>query len=90
MRVQGVGARFGLYFGLDPERAVTTYRDAASIDKVMQHAFCREMDTRGVYVAPAWHHGLCAMHTDELVDQVADLAERSARAVAAYAAPAGG
>jgi glutamate-1-semialdehyde 2,1-aminomutase len=90
VRVQGVGARFGLYFGLDPERAVTTYRDATSIDKVMQHAFCREMDTRGVYVAPAWHHGLCAMHTDELVDQVADLAERSARAVAAYAAPAGG
>ena len=44
-------------------------------------------DARGVYVAPAWHHGLCAMHTDDLVDQVADLAEQSARAGAAYAAP---
>lgn len=90
VRVQGVGARFGLYFGLDPEHEVTTYREAAPMDRAMQQSFCREMASRGVYVAPAWHHGLCAMHTDELVDQIVDLAEQSARTVAAHVSPGGG
>jgi glutamate-1-semialdehyde 2,1-aminomutase len=85
VRVQGVGARFGLYFGLDPEREVTTYREAGRMDKALQQAFCREMAARGVYVAPAWHHGLCAMHTDALVDQIVDRAEQSARSAAASA-----
>jgi glutamate-1-semialdehyde 2,1-aminomutase len=83
VRVQGVGARFGLYFGLDPDREVTNYREAAQADKALLPAFCREMHARGVYVAPAWHHGLCALHTDALVDQVVALAEDSARAVVA-------
>ncbi len=81
VRVQGVGARCGLYFGLDPKTEVTRYRQAAKFDKAMMNRFCREMHQRGVYVNPAWHHGLCAMHTEALVDQVVAAAAESARAV---------
>ena len=83
VRVQGVGARCGLYFGLDPDVEVTRYRQAARLDKPMMNAFCREMCARGVYVNPAWHHGLSSMHTEAAVDQIVDAAAESARAVAA-------
>ena len=73
-RVQGVGARFGLFFGLDPDEEVRTYRQAARHEARLLHLFCREMGERGVYWAPAWHHGLCAAHTDALVDQVLEAA----------------
>lgn len=81
VRVQGVGARFALYFGLDPHREVTGYRQAAGYDRAMLLAFCREMDTRGVHVSPAWHHGIGAMHTYAIVDQIVDAAYGSARAL---------
>src|SRR5262249_28309942 len=58
VRVQGIGARFGMYFGLDPKTEVTRYRQAARFDRKMLNAFCREMHQRGIYVNPAWHHGL--------------------------------
>jgi glutamate-1-semialdehyde 2,1-aminomutase len=82
VRVQGIGARFGMYFGLDPSVEVTTYRQAARFDRRLLNDFCREMYARGVYVNPAWHHGLCAAHTSELVDRIVSAASESARAVA--------
>lgn len=81
VRVQGIGARFGMYFGLDPQVEVTSYRQAARFDRHLLNDFCREMFDRGVYVNPAWHHGLCAMHTPELVDRVVSAAAESARAL---------
>ena len=78
VRVQGVGARFGMFFGLDPHQEVREYRQAAHHDVRLQHLFCREMHARGVYVAPAWHHGLCAAHTDDLVDRLVAAAAESA------------
>jgi glutamate-1-semialdehyde 2,1-aminomutase len=83
VRVQGVGARFGLYFGLDPDRPVVSYRQAAGLDRRMMDAFGREMLDRGVYFNPAWHHGISAMHSQALVDEICAAAEASARAVAA-------
>ncbi len=50
------------------------------------NAFCREMYSRGVYVNPAWHHGVGAMHTDELIDRIAAAAHDSARALTAVRA----
>ncbi|HEX5415022.1 MAG TPA: aspartate aminotransferase family protein [Chloroflexota bacterium] len=82
VRVQGIGARFGMYFGLDPDVEVTSYRQAARFDRRLLNDFCREMFRRGVYVNPAWHHGLSAMHTPELVDRIVSAAAESARAVA--------
>lgn len=81
VRVQGVGARFALYFGLDPKVEVTRYRQAAKHDWSSMSAFCREMYDRGVYVNPAWHHGLSAVHTESQVDEVVEKAAESARAI---------
>jgi hypothetical protein len=52
-------------------------------------AFGREMIERGVYFNPAWHHGISAMHSPVLVDEICQAAEASARAVAAELARAG-
>lgn len=82
VRVQGIGARCGIYFGLDPKVEVTNWRQASKMDQTMMNRFCREMYQRDIYVNPAWHHGLCAMHTEALVDQIVEAAAESARAVA--------
>ena len=37
----------------------------------------REMIERGVYFNPAWHHGISAMHSDTLVDEICQVAEAS-------------
>ena len=81
VRVQAVGARFAMYFGLDPKVEVSRYRQAAALDWDMMSAFCREMYSRGVYVNPAWHHGLSSLHTEALVDEVVEKAAESASAV---------
>jgi glutamate-1-semialdehyde 2,1-aminomutase len=82
VRVQGVGARFAMYFGLEPDVEVRSYRQAARLDRDLLTAFAREMHARGVYVNPAWHHGLSAVHTDAQVDRICAAAEESARALA--------
>ncbi len=81
VRVQGVGARFGMHFGSDPDEEITGWRQAARFDWEVINAFCREMDRRGVYVNPAWHHGISLAHTEELVDEVVEAAFESAAAV---------
>jgi len=81
VRVQGVGARFGMHFGSDPDEEITGWRQAAKLDWGAMDAFCREMDRRGVYVNPAWHHGISAMHDEETVDRVVEAAFDSAAAV---------
>lgn len=86
VRVQGLGARFAMYFGLDPDRPVTTYRQATGFDRDLMNAFAAEMYERGIYVNPAWHHGISAAHTEAQVDQICAAAEQSARAVASRAA----
>ena len=83
VRVQGVGARFALYVGLDPATEVTSYRQAAAWDRALMNAFCREMHARGVYVNPAWHHGVSAMHDEATVDRIVEATAESARAVTA-------
>jgi glutamate-1-semialdehyde 2,1-aminomutase len=79
VRVQGVGARFALYFGLAPDVEVVSYQQAAGFDRDLLTAFAREMYARGVYVNPAWHHGISAVHTDAEVDRICAAAEESAR-----------
>ena len=60
--VQGVGARFGLLFGLDEEPR--NYRDVARQDMEMMGRFHLACLSRGVYlhyVSP--HHGYSSAHT---------------------------
>jgi glutamate-1-semialdehyde 2,1-aminomutase len=82
VRVQGVGARFGMYFGLPPDEEVWSYGQASRHDQTQFQQFCRLMHGRRVYCAPAWHHGVSASHTVEQVDAITEAAAASARRIA--------
>lgn len=72
IRLQGLGARFGLYFGIDEE--VTNYRISARNDKDMALKFYKLAYDEGVYFhdysGKACHHGFSAVHTIDDIEQV--------------------
>jgi len=75
-RVQGLGARFGIFFGITKE--VRNYQEAARIDGELGHRFIRACFERGVYFhnygkMALGHHGFSAAHT------AADIAESLGR-----------
>jgi glutamate-1-semialdehyde 2,1-aminomutase len=79
-QVQGLGARFGIYFGLDgPPR---NYRDAVRHQREIMLRFVAAAIRHGVYFhdygGAACHHGFCAATTDR---DVAEALERLDRAV---------
>jgi glutamate-1-semialdehyde 2,1-aminomutase len=61
-RVQGLGARFGIYFGIT--NPVTNYRDAVKHQREQMLRFIRAAIEHGVYFhdygGAACHHGFCA------------------------------
>jgi glutamate-1-semialdehyde 2,1-aminomutase len=67
-RVQGMGARFGVYFGVDEE--VTNYRDAVKHHRATMLRFVAAAIRNGVYFhdygGAACHHGFC--HAMTLAD----------------------
>jgi glutamate-1-semialdehyde 2,1-aminomutase len=67
VRLQHVGPRFGLYFGLDG--AVTNYRQAAAQDRELLRRFVAGCIERGVYVHMATHHGFSAAHDEAAIDR---------------------
>jgi glutamate-1-semialdehyde 2,1-aminomutase len=73
VRVQYVGPRFGLYFGVDGP--VTHYREAAAQDRAMLMTFIAACFERGVYLAVSPHHGFSAVHSDADLDEVAHVFE---------------
>jgi glutamate-1-semialdehyde 2,1-aminomutase len=83
VRVQGVGARFGMYFGLPADEEVWTYSQASRHDRRQFQVFCRLMHERGVYCAPTWHHGVSASHSEAQVDMLIEAAAESARMLVA-------
>jgi glutamate-1-semialdehyde 2,1-aminomutase len=64
-RVQGLGARFGIYFGVDGP--VQSYRDAVTHHRGQMLRFVAAALARGVYFhdygGAACHHGFCAAMT---------------------------
>lgn len=63
-RVQGLGARFGIYFSVPAEREVTDFAQAQQHDRSMLLRFYKAAIENGVYFhdyngAPC-HHGFCA------------------------------
>ncbi len=72
--VQGLGARFGLYFGIDKE--VRHYRDAAQADKKMLLKFLKLAYEHGVYFhdyqGHPCHHGFSSAHTLKDMNEVLD------------------
>ena len=76
--VQGVGARFGLLFGL--EREPRNYRDVARQDLDVMRRFHLACLQRGVYlhhVSP--HHGYSSAHTLADIDETLDVMDDAAR-----------
>lgn len=67
VRLQYVGPRFGLYFGLDG--AVTNYRQAAAQDRELLRHFVAGCIERGVYFHLAAHHGFSAAHDEVALDR---------------------
>jgi glutamate-1-semialdehyde 2,1-aminomutase len=78
--VQGVGARFGLLFGLDAEPR--NYRDVARQDMEMMRAFHLACLKRGVYlhyISP--HHGYSSVHTVRDIDETLDVMDAAAKEI---------
>ena len=71
-RLQHLGPRFFIHFGLDPNREILNYRSAARHDSQMALAFYREVTNRGVYFhdygGGLAHHGFSTAHTEEDID----------------------
>jgi glutamate-1-semialdehyde 2,1-aminomutase len=85
-RVQGLGARFGIYFGVTHE--VNNYQDAARIDGELGHRFIRACFDRGVYFhnygrLALGHHGFSASHTAADIDETLNRVESALKAMKA-------
>ncbi len=79
-RVQGLGARFGIYFGIDEK--VTDYRIAARQDRKLFLKFVAAVLKRGVYFHTGWHHGFSSVHTVEDIDRALEGIEGAFREIA--------
>lgn len=70
--VQGLGARFGLYFGLG--REVQHFAEASAFNRELANTFARACIRHGVYVhtytLTLGHYGFSASHTADEVDEV--------------------
>jgi glutamate-1-semialdehyde 2,1-aminomutase len=77
-RVQGLGARFGIYFGIVEE--VTNYRIAAKNDRDTTLRFYALAYEEGVYFhdykGQACHHGFSSAHTLADIDEVLNRLDR--------------
>jgi glutamate-1-semialdehyde 2,1-aminomutase len=70
--VQGLGARFGVYFGIEGQ--VRSYRDAVRHQRDQMLRFIKAAIEQGVYFhdygGAACHHGFCSAMTEGHVDEV--------------------
>ncbi|MBI2826359.1 MAG: aspartate aminotransferase family protein [Planctomycetia bacterium] len=84
-RVQGLGARFGIYFG--PQSEVRSYRDTFLHDRARMLRFVAAAIDEGVYFhdygGAACHHGFCAAMTAGDVGLVLARLDRALAKVAA-------
>jgi glutamate-1-semialdehyde 2,1-aminomutase len=73
MRLQHVGPRFGMYFGLKSE--VTNYRESAQQNRAMLLEFIAACTERGIYFHVSPHHGFSAAHTEADMGRVLEAVE---------------
>ncbi len=70
VRLQHLGPRFGLYFGV--RTPVANYRQAACRDLAAEMVFLRGCFAHGVYFQPSAHHGFSSQHTMADMDLALD------------------
>ncbi len=78
--IQGLGARFGLYLGVT--EPVTSYRQAARIDRERDVRFLRGCLSRGLYFhdyGRSMHHGFSSQHTLGDIDAALNIIEDALR-----------
>jgi glutamate-1-semialdehyde 2,1-aminomutase len=80
VRVQALGARFSLLFGIEDEP--TSYRSVAGYDRELARRFVAAALDEGVFYNLGWHHGISAMHTAADVDRIVEGSAAAARRVA--------
>ncbi|MGZ8705618.1 MAG: aspartate aminotransferase family protein [Aeromicrobium sp.] len=80
VRVQSMGARFSLLFGLDHEPH--DYRDVQVHDKTLATRFYGYAMDEGVYFHASWHHGFSAAHTREDLGDALGRIDMAARRLA--------
>lgn len=73
VRLQHVGPRFGMYFGLEQE--VTNFRQAAAQNRELLLTFIAGCTRRGAYFHVSPHHGFSAAHTEADMDRVLEAIE---------------
>ena len=87
-RVQGLGARFGIYFGVTG--AVRNYRDAVQHQRAQMLRFVKSAIAHGVYFhdygGAACHHGFCAAMTLADVDEALQRLDTAVKQMAGVAA----
>jgi len=74
--VQGIGARFGLYLGVN--EPVRHYRDAVRTNREMEAAFIVGCLKRGLYIhdyGHTMHHGFSSQHTLQDIDAALNIIE---------------
>jgi glutamate-1-semialdehyde 2,1-aminomutase len=73
-RVQGLGARLGIYFGLPADREIIDFGEAQRHDRAMLLRFYKAAIENGVYFhdynGVACHHGFCAAMSSADVSEV--------------------
>jgi glutamate-1-semialdehyde 2,1-aminomutase len=84
VRVQSMGARFSLVFGLDYEPR--NYRDVLVHDEALANLFYAHAMDAGVYFHASWHHGFSAAHTREDLADALGRIEVAARRLTAVGA----
>lgn len=77
----GLGARFGLLFGLAAAREPHAFTDVMHQDWNLAHRFFTEMLHEGVYFNHAWHHGISIAHSEEDLDAVLNAAKTAVRTI---------
>lgn len=83
IRLQYLGARFGMFFGMDPDVEVTNYRQSLGHDTNMMLKFLKAAVEHGVYFhdyggRPA-HHGFSSAHTIADIDRALEGIEAAMR-----------
>ena len=78
--VQGIGARFGVYFGVT--EPVTNYRQTVPVNREMEIRFILGCVKRGLYFhdyGHTMHHGFSSQHTMADIDEALNIIEDTLR-----------
>jgi len=78
--VQGIGARFGVYFGMT--EPVTNYRQTVRVNREMETCFILGCVKRGLYFhdyGHTMHHGFSSQHTQADIDEALNIIEGALR-----------